>query len=93
MIFKPGDLVTYQAKSPSIERWDGSDGIFVKYDTELQYSSDWQKCCFVQWVSGEIVKDQEKSRFHDMYPVWTRHISSGEKPYDPTQQGDQEDDI
>jgi hypothetical protein len=92
-----GSFVIYtERKSPNIERnrgrpRNGSIGVVVAVTLGYHH----QRNAFdVNWISGGCVEEQRrKLTYNGWYAVWAENLDLAEQPYDPTQQGDTEDDI
>jgi hypothetical protein len=98
-MFKAGDLVIYSETdkmindSRRLRPRDGSIGIILE-PTSGYGTWDRARAFNVNWISGGCKLEQERKLSSGGYfAVWTKNIQLAEQPYDPTQQGDTEDDI
>jgi len=84
MKFKPGDRVVYRSRFYTNHGWNGSTGTVTGY-RHGNVVVDWDK-------DSPIVRDFPKEEFysHSEYNLLLTHSTY---QYDPTQQGDKDEDI
>lgn len=87
MTFKKGDLLVYSGHPNS--DFQDSQGIFHSY--HHQWNDN--EVSNIIFTSGKMVEIAKGYSIEGWYPVYTRHLQPGERPYDPKQMGDRDDDI
>lgn len=97
MDIKIGSLVCYTERRSSFRDSErniprnGSIGTVVEVTSGYRHST---RAFDVNWHSGGCLKEQKRKLTENgWFAVWTENLDLAEVPYDPTQAGDQDDDI